>query len=64
MKKPFKFTVEFEYDHEPELLSINEVQNLVKYLEKMSNSDYKFIFNTPMFLKITNDDGIELEKSN
>jgi len=63
-KHQFKFSVEFEIDHEPESMSIGELHKITKYLSKMSNSDYKFTFNTPLFLKVTNDDGIELEKSN
>ena len=63
-KLPFKLMVEFDYDHEPESLTINELHKLVKYISKMSNSDYKFTFNAPTFLEITNDDGIELEKTN
>jgi hypothetical protein len=64
MKKPFKFSVDFEYDHEPTSLSISELHKIVKYLSKMSNSDYKFTFKAPLFLEVTNDDGIKLEKSN
>jgi len=64
MKKPFKFLVEFNYDDEPESLSIGELHKIVKYLSKMSNSDYKFTFNAPTFLEVTNDDGIELERTN
>jgi hypothetical protein len=63
-KQPFKFSVEFEVDHEPESMSIGELHKIIKYLSKMSNSDYKFTFTTPLFLEVTNDDGIELEKTN
>lgn len=64
LKRPFRFSVDFEHDHEPNSISIGELHKLVKHLSKMSNSDYKFTFNTPIFMEITNDDGIELEKTN
>ena len=63
MKKPFKFSVDFEYDHEPTSLSIGELQKIVEHLSKMSNSDYKFTFKAPTFLEVT-DDEIECKRSN
>jgi hypothetical protein len=63
-KPPFRFTVQFHFDHEPESITITELDKILEYFRKISTKEYHFVFDTPTCLEITNDDGIELEKAN
>jgi hypothetical protein len=63
-KPPFHFTVQFHFDHEPESITITELDKILAHLKKISTKEYHFVFDSPTFMEITNDDGIEVEKAN
>lgn len=54
INKPFDLKVNFDYMSEPSQITIYELNKLVSYLQKISNSDYKFTFHAPSFINIIN----------
>ena len=51
-KSPTKLNVAFPVMEEPTTIKRTELENILKYIKKMSNEEYTFEFTTPSFCKV------------
>jgi hypothetical protein len=52
--KCYKLDVEFSLGNEPRSMKSRQIIQLVNYLKKISNAQYKFTFQCPHFMEIEN----------